>query len=253
MLGKHLIRNIFFKFGYDIRRVGMGEPAYARPDIWNWLRSSQKIKTVIDIGANSGEFAEFLSTYFGASKTYAIEPLPSCADTIKARSGNIKNLTVFSCALSDHEGHAVLFVNNYAPSSSLLSISSIHTSEFPETATNRGEVNVAVARLDDLIDCRDLEPGVLIKIDVQGLEHKVIRGGERVFGAAQCVMVEISFLPMYEDQPLFEEIHAQLHDLGFRLSGIRNQVDSTKTGQPLFMHCVYLKKNVHALALSQEK
>lgn len=242
MLFKRYIRQAFSRMGYDIRRIGRSEPGLARPDMWTWLRHSRNIKTVIDIGANNGEFAEFLSTYFGADKTFAIEPLPSCAELIMARAANIKNLELFSCALSDQEGRAVLHENNYGPASSLLPVSSISASEFPQTANSIAEVEVPVARLDDLLDCRSFVGDVMIKIDVQGLEDKVIRGGEKVFKNTSCIMVEMSFVPMYEGQPLFEEVHCILFEMGFRLSGIKNQIDSEITGQPLFMHCLYIKQ-----------
>jgi FkbM family methyltransferase len=213
------------------------------PDIWTWLRVSGGIRTILDIGANNGEFAEFLSTYFDAKRTIAIEPLPGCAAQIRPREKAIRNLTVFECAVSDHEGRAVLFENAYAPASSLLPVSKISTDEFPQTAGHQKEVGVAVRRLDDLIDLDTLEKEILIKIDVQGLEDKVIRGGEKTFRSAKFVMIEMSFVPMYDGQPLFEEAHELLVNLGFRFAGIKNQVDSPTTGQPLFVHCLYVNKN----------
>lgn len=242
MTSKRILRQLLLKFGYDVRRIGGSSPGYAPPDMWNWMRSTQNIRTVIDIGANVGEFAEFLATYFNAEKTYAIEPLPSCAQVVRERGKTIRNLEVFECALSDTAGKATLYENSYAPASSMLPVSSISATEFPQTATNSGEVEVAVARLDDLIDVRDVIPGLLIKIDVQGMEHHAISGGKKIFGAAQCVLIEMSFVPMYDGQPLFEEVHELLCTFGFRLSGIKNQIDSPKTGQPLFMHCLYVKQ-----------
>lgn len=242
MTSKRILRQLLLKFGYDVRRTSGSSQGYAPPDMWNWMRSTQNIRTVIDIGANVGEFAEFLATYFKAEKTYAIEPLPSCAQAVRARSKVIKNLKVFECALSDTDGKATLYENSYAPASSMLPVSKISATEFPQTATNSGEVEVAVKRLDDLIDIGDVIPGLLIKIDVQGMEHHAISGGQKIFGAARCVLIEMSFVPMYDGQPLFEEVHELLCTFGFRLSGIKNQIDSPKTGQPLFMHCLYVKQ-----------
>ncbi|WP_347259073.1 FkbM family methyltransferase, partial [Methylocaldum sp.] len=172
-----------------------------------------------------------------------IEPLPGCAAQVRQRENTIRNLTVFECAVSDHDGMATLFENAYAPASSLLPVSSISTNEFPQTAGQQKAVEVAVHRLDDLIDESSLEDAVLIKIDVQGLEDKVIRGGEKTFRAAKFVLIEMSFVPMYDGQPLFEEVHELLVNIGFRFAGIKNQVDSPTTGQPLFMHCLYVNKN----------
>ncbi len=242
MGSKRMVRRVLNWLGYEMRRLN-GSTAGSSPDIWTWLRVSGGIKTILDIGANNGELAEFLSTYFDAKQTIAIEPLPGCAAQIRQREKVIKNLTVFECAVSDREERAVLFENAYAPASSLLSVSKISIEEFPQTAGQQNEVEVTVCRLDDLIDLDTLEKEILIKIDVQGLEDKVIRGGEKTFRAAKFVLIEMSFVLMYDGQPLFEEAHDLLVNIGFRFSGIKNQVDSPTTGQPLFMHCLYVNKN----------
>ena len=242
MVSKRLIRRILNNLGYEIRRVGASS-AGSSPDIWSWLRATGGIRTILDIGANNGEFAEFLSSYFDARRTIAIEPLPACAARIRQRENQIRNLTVFECAASDRDGRETLFENAYAPASSLLPVGEISAREFPQTASCQKKMEVAVHRLDDLIDPNALERAVLIKIDVQGLEDKVIRGGARTFQAARFVLIEMSFVPMYDGQPLFEEVHDLLADIGFRFAGIKNQVDSPTTGQPLFMHCLYVNQN----------
>jgi FkbM family methyltransferase len=242
MGSKTLIRRVLHGLGYEVRRLN-GRSEGSSPNFWTWLRVTGSIKVIVDIGANNGEFAEFLSTYFDARRTIAIEPLPGCAALIRQRDSVIKNLTVFECAVSDHEGRAILFENGYAPASSLLPVSKISSVEFPQTAGHQKEVAVAVHRLDDLIDLGALENEILIKIDVQGLEDKVIRGGEKTFRSAKFVIIEMSFVPMYDEQPLFEEVHELLVNIGFRFAGIKNQVDSPTTGQPLFVHCLYVNKS----------
>jgi FkbM family methyltransferase len=242
MGSKSLIRRLLFNMGYEIRRLHGGSDGTS-PDFWTWLRVSGGVRTIIDIGANNGEFAEFLSTFFDAQHTIAIEPLPGCVAQIRQRKRDIRNLTVFECALSDHKGRAVLFENSYGPASSLLSVSKISKDEFPQTAGHQQEVEVAVCRLDDLIDSDTLEKKILIKIDVQGLEDKVIRGGEKIFLLAKFVLIEMSFVQMYDGQPLFEEVHELFVSMGFRFAGFKNQIDSSKTGRPLFAHCLYLNQS----------
>lgn len=242
MDSKRVVRRILNRWGYEVRRVQEASEA-GKPDIWTWLRTSGGINTILDIGANTGEFAEYLSSYFDARQTIAIEPLPACAAQIRQRKRAIRNLTVFECAVSDHAGRATLFENAYSPASSLLSVSGVSTEEFPQTAGPQRSIEVAVHRLDDLVDPSKFEKEVLIKIDVQGLEDKVILGGENTFRKARFALVEMSFAHMYDGQPLFEEVHELLVKVGFRLAGMKNQVDSPKTGQPLFIHCLYANEN----------
>lgn len=207
-------------------------------DAWVWLRSASRIGTVIDIGANTGDYAEFLNSFFRPSAIYAFEPLPSCQPRLQALAQSIPHLRVFPVALADAEGEETFWENDYGPSSSLLHVSDIHKRAFPHTA-GESQSHVKLARLDDVLDVSTLERDIFIKIDVQGVEDRVIKGGQAVFSAADVVLIEMSFVAMYEGQPMFEEIHSLLTDCGLRFVGVKNQIDDPETGQPLFVHCFY--------------
>jgi hypothetical protein len=64
-----------------------------------------------------------------------------------------------------------------------------------------------------------------------------------VLARARCVVIEMSFVALYEGQPQFEEVHDLLVRLGYRLAGLRNHIDSPRSGQPLFAHCLYLRSS----------
>ena len=217
------------------------ENANASNELWTWLRQTYSIKTVIDVGANDGKFARFLARNFNAEETYVFEPLTSYIPALESQSSSIPNLKIFNVALSDYQGNERFYQNSYSPSSSLLRVSDIHKKEFPHTA-GETETIVKVSRLDDLVNKENLKQDIFIKIDAQGVEEKVIKGGEKVFSLAKCVLVEMSFVLMFEKQPLFEEVHLLLVDLGYRFAGIKNQIISSE-GQPLFAHCLYLRSS----------
>ena len=207
-------------------------------DVWVWVRASLSVATVIDIGANTGEYVEFLNTFFRPQTVYAFEPLASCQPRLQQVAERIGNMQIFQVALDDHEGEETFWENDYGPSSSLLHVSDIHKQAFPHTE-NESRATVKVTRLDDVLDASTLGRDVLIKIDVQGVEDRVIRGGRAVFGAAEMVLIEMSFLQMYEQQPIFDEINDLLRECGLRLAGFKNQIEDPATGQPLFVHCFY--------------
>jgi FkbM family methyltransferase len=208
------------------------------PDVWVWLRSILSIQTVIDIGANTGEYAEFLNGFFRPAAIYAFEPLGSCQTQLQRLTWQIPHLKIFQVALDDHAGEETFWENAYGPSSSLLHVSEIHKQAFPHTE-RESQSTVKVARLDDVLDVDTLQGDILIKIDVQGVEDRVIRGGRAIFSAAAAVLIELSFVQMYEQQPVFDEIDALLRECGLRLAGVKNQIEDPATGQPLFVHCFY--------------
>ena len=96
----------------------------------------------------------------------------------------------------------------------------------------RVKQNTLDSALDDLQ--ADLEPGILIKLDVQGYENRVIAGGEAVFKKASVCVLEVSLDALYEEQAGFTELVRMLDDLGYRYAGNLEQ-SYAEDG-----HCVYV-------------
>lgn len=188
------------------------------------------IEAVVDIGANDGAFAAYLSQTFACQRVIAIEPLPGRREQLLARG-----YETHSVALSDKAGDATFYVSAADAASSLLPLTDLCKSEYPQVATVN-EIRVPVRRLDDL-----LAPvaEALIKIDAQGAELEILRGGARVMSAARLVLVEMTFRPLYAGQALFNDVHRELDRLGFDLAGFRTQTVSVTSGEPLFGHAVY--------------
>ena len=228
----------FRRHGYSLVVApsrGAGAPVW---DVWDWVLDTTNVRTIVDIGANDGAYAAYLSDFFQPAAVHAFEPLPSCQAALAALRQRLPTLAVHPVALADDPGQATFFENGYAPASSLLRVSDLSRRVFPETDRETA-VTVTLARLDDVLPVENLEPDILIKVDVQGVEDRVIEGGRAVFSAAKVVLVEMSFVPIYQGQPLFEEVHRLLEGCGLRLAGFKNQIDEPQTGRPLFAHCLY--------------
>ena len=78
-------------------------------------------------------------------------------------------------------------------------------------------VDVDVFCLDELIKTMSIEPPILLKMDVQGMERDVLRGCGKFLGLVDFVLLEVSLVTLYTDQPLFDETHSFVRDLGYRL------------------------------------
>jgi FkbM family methyltransferase len=238
---KSTVQNALRRLGYKPQPMRNERAMDASDSLFRWLRTAARIGTVIDIGANDGAFLEFLQRVFRAQRALAFEPLPSARALLESR--DIPGITIFPHALSDTAGTTAFEVNAYGPASSMLPLASLSRTEFAQTATITQRIDVPTARLDDLVDPATLPRGLFIKMDVQGVEDRVIRGGHRVVSEADYVLVEVSFRPMYQGQALFEEVHAGLADLGFRLAGVKNQL-SAASGEPLFGHFLYRARHL---------
>ncbi|MCP1384365.1 FkbM family methyltransferase [Runella salmonicolor] len=172
------------------------------------------IASVIDVGANIGQFTGAICRFFPNTKVFSFEPLPECYDQLVLNVKDNKNITPFNIALSDFNGNLKFNKNNLTYASSALDITDYQKDKIPQTGTF-STITVACAKLDEL-DLPILRP-TLLKLDVQGLEKKVLDGANKFIKNVDYILIETSFVPMYKDEPLFDEMHQYLTFMNFEI------------------------------------
>ena len=209
---------------------------------YEWLKG-MNIRTVLDIGANTGQFASQFHRLLPDARLYSFEPLEDCYNALLKRMGRVSKFQAFNFALGDKNGQAQICRNDYTPSSSLLSMDELHKRAFPftEHATTQ---EIEIRRLDDILDELDIVENVLVKIDVQGTEDKVIMGGEQLLSRASVLIVETSFKPLYKDQPLFDGIYDLLRERGFEYAGSEHTIRNPNDGSILQCDSVFCKSGL---------
>lgn len=198
------------------------------------------IRTVLDIGANQGQFAATMLKLLPDSRVYSFEPLPDCFAQMQAKLAPNARFKGLNVGLAETSAEIQFERNDYSPSSSFLQMSETHKSAFPFT-TNSHPVSVRVERLDDCADSLDLTQPLLVKVDVQGYEMKVLAGGEQTIKCARMLIVETSFETLYQGQPLFPEVAGRLADWGFRYAGALDQLTHPVDGRILQADSIFLK------------
>jgi FkbM family methyltransferase len=186
---------------------------------------NQSISTVLDIGANEGQFARYILRHFPNADIFCFEPLKNPFERLRAWGQSHANVRVYNLALGESEGVSEIFLHrDHTPSSSLLKTTALSHAIYPQT--NRQETErITIRRLDSVVTALPNPPkdNVLIKIDVQGFEGHVIRGGRTVFSGAKACVVEICLDDLYEGQGTFKEIFSELDTLSFRYVGNLSQ------------------------------
>lgn len=146
------------------------------------LHALRKSDLFVDVGANVGTYTVLAGKSVGAT-CIAIEPSP---DTFLHLLDNLRlngiesTTTPHNLALAEEAG-AVAFTTGLDTTNHLV----------PEGTGSVETIQVAVRTLDDLVE--DAEPLVL-KIDVEGFETSVVRGGRRVLGgeSPRAVIMELN-------------------------------------------------------------
>ena len=174
--------------------------------------------TVIDVGANEGQFTRAILQTFSGARVFAFEPLPMAAQAFERHFGGDSRVQLQCCACGVLPGKSEININAFSQSSSLLSLGEPHRSAFP-SANEIGKATIDVVRLDDALRGSDFAVPALLKVDVQGYEMHVLQGAEETLGRVQHVLIETCFVPMYEGEPTFEKVMGFLGDAGFRFVG----------------------------------
>jgi FkbM family methyltransferase len=183
--------------------------------ICNRLKSlDRSYKTILDAGANAGQFARAAHLCFPAARILSFEPLPDVAERLAAKLSDVPGHKIFRTALGDFDGVTRFHRNSYDQSSSVLPM--LHNEGGMLADKSEVEVlEVPLARLDTVLAGEELEPDCLLKLDLQGNELAALRGAEQSLGAFHSVILETVFEAEYVDEPLFEEIWEYLKGRGF--------------------------------------
>jgi FkbM family methyltransferase len=206
---------------------------------FRWLQRLG-LNTIIDVGAHVGEFAMMVHEILPTGAIVSFEPQESAFAQLNANLRHHTNFRAVKCALGEEPSIMTLFRSEFTASSSLLRMTDLHKEAFPFTARSTEE-QVEVRRLDDAIADMDVRDGILLKIDVQGFERSVILGGQRLVARARLIIVETSFQPLYEGQPLFADIYELLTRTGLRYVGNWEQLKSLADGSVLQADAMFVR------------
>ena len=88
----------------------------------------------------------------------------------------------------------------------------------------------------------DLSPEILIKLDVQGYEDRVIKGGKKILKKAKALILEVNLDSLYQQQATFNEIIQMLDDLGYSYGGNFDQAYDND-GHVIYFDAVFLNQN----------
>ena len=240
---KSIVRRILGRFGYEIQRISV-EPSDAFLEQQRLLQGSEKL-VIFDAGAHRGESAQQYKTLFPAANLFCFEPFPQSYAALQRAIAGLTGVRAFNVALSDRVGEAEFNSNKYTATNSLLTTASEAEAVWPGGSVDTKErIRVATTTLDQICQELSIDGIDLLKLDVQGAEPLVLKGGEQLLrrGKVRMIYTEILTLPTYRGQAELHEFLRMMRDYGFELFNFFN-LSTTSTGQLRQVDAVFILAN----------
>ncbi len=178
------------------------------------LVKPDRLTSVVDIGANpidgDAPYKEMLQRRI--CRLVGFDPQPNALTRLNAAKSDLE--TYLPYAIGDGEDHSlkmcrgVGFASLLQPDQKTLT----HFPRFSELGQVVSEIKLATRRLDDVAEIAHVD---FLKIDIQGSELSVFRHGHQRLAKAVAVQTEVSFVPLYKNQPVFGDVDLELRGQGF--------------------------------------
>lgn len=159
---------------------------------WLWdvhrLIRGRRLETVFDVGANVGQTTLSIKGRFPDARVHAFEPVDSTFTTLQRNVQGLDGVTVHRLALSDRVGSAVITAQANSQLNHFVS---------GVTEESEGTERVHTDTLDAFCARQQIDWIDLLKVDAEGADLQVLRGGDRLFrdGRIAFVFVEAGFVP----------------------------------------------------------
>jgi FkbM family methyltransferase len=185
----------------------------------NLNRSGLDGSIMIDVGAAVGGVASYFADRYPELKIYCIEPNHRLLPALDEISRHRSNIFIKDIALSNSGGEFTLHVTSNQRSSSLnelndeevRKLSHEHRALLEETESFK----VKTSTLDE--EFKDAPRILLIKLDTQGTELEILKGGLETLKRTKFVLTEMNNHRLYKNTCQYYEVDDFLRAHGFRL------------------------------------
>lgn len=244
---KNFIKKAFNLLGLEIRKTTFSNALKAQQRLVN---DNHAKLIIFDVGAYDGSTAYHYRQAFPQAAIHSFEPFPAAFSTLGSYAAKDGAIHAHNIGLSDSSGKATFYTNSFAPTNSLLKTHPDGEATWGNTNVliPKEEIEVNITTLDafvaqEKIDCIDI-----LKIDVQGAEHKVISGASETLkqGKVGMIYTEIITMPTYQNQKSMEEVIAQLKEYGFELFNLYNY-SRTDYGQLRQVDALFVNTKMYSL------
>jgi FkbM family methyltransferase len=190
------------------------------------LIGADSVGTIIEAGARDcGETLD-LAAAFPRARIITFECNPATLPACRANVRGYERIRLIEKAVSDRRGTITFFptdpqrtVTKHPGGNPGASSLFRAAPDYPHETYVQNEISVETTTLADVMEAEGLSRIDLLWMDVQGAELMALRGLGDKLATVGMVHLEVEFLPIYQGQPLFGEVHGFMRRNSFRLLG----------------------------------
>jgi len=205
------------------------------------------INLIIDIGANTGQYASMLRKRVGyRGDIHSFEPVPDVYRQLEKNSSHDTHWYTHQIALGDQDSEKKIHVTRSSDYSSFLTPNdNSRRLRENDTIISKSET-VKIKRLDEYLlqTMSDFEPDnhrIYLKLDTQGYDLVAMRGCLGLLKNIKAIQTELSFLPIYIDMPDYIESLQYYRNIGFAPSGFHPVSREPESMQLIEADCILVK------------
>ena len=241
MPSHHLSRRIANRL-LRYRGLSIGRSTIDDADPRSSLLVDAKIRSVVDVGANIGQYGRTVRSAGFDGPILSVEPQSEAFAQLSTAASLDAKWHVVRCALGSSDGEVDLNISGNSLSSSVLPMLEMHSSNAP-TSVYVDTERVPLRRLDDVVKEQGIQGPLHLKLDVQGYELAVLSGALESTRLAGSMELEMSFVPLYEGQADFLSLLDRITALGFEFYDVVPGFRATN-GRLLQIDGLFIRKQV---------
>lgn len=203
---------------------------------------------VFDVGAYQGKWIKNYLKSFPKLRGFLIEPYRISYEYLIKRFKNKKRISIFNIALSSEIGTLDVNINTKAYTNSLLELDPLASESWEnDELKHKEKMKVLVNTLDSFYEniSKNINRINLLKLDVQGLEHEVLKGGKNLFDKklVDIVLIEMLVVPTYKKQSQLSKLFEIFENYDYVLYGIYDIERGSKFGSIQQFDAIFTKSN----------
>lgn len=207
-LGRRIAASVFARMSPDMREhlASMVERRFEEIVYRRLAARGFRPGGLIDIGAFRGGWTRMARDIFSDPPALMVEPQGKLIPSLQEFAATERGVSLAHALLAADAGRDVAF-NEMGTGSSMFA----EASDAPRTVHRMTTTTLDAVAADALPDAREL----FLKIDVQGAELEVLRGGTATLARAALVQLETALLPYNAGAPLLPEVTAWMAERGW--------------------------------------